>query len=110
MTEKYKLEVIANADGFKDYDEVIIEVKDCYIDNVSPNPASNNVMVNYKVENRNYAYIMVLNSTATTSNNYILDVNQTQTTFNVSNFQQGVFSVILICDGVAVDMKSLTVQ
>ena len=110
ITEKYKLEVIANADGFKDYDEVIIEVKDCYIDNISPNPASNNVIVEYKTENITSAYIMVLNSTATTNNNYIIDVDKPQTTLNVTNFQQGTYSVILVCDGVAVDMKTLIVQ
>lgn len=110
ITEKYKLEVIADADGFKDYDEIIVEVKDQYIDNISPNPASSNVVVNYKIDNTTSAYIMVLNATATTNSNYIVDVNQTQTTFNVSNFQQGSYSVILVCDGVAVDMKTLIVQ
>lgn len=110
ITKKYKLEVIASADGFKDYDEVVVEVKDCYINSVSPNPASSNVMVDYKTENTTSAYVMVLNATATTNNNYIIDVNQTQTTFNVANFQQGTYSVILVCDGVAVDMKTLIVQ
>ena len=83
ITEKYKLEVIAAADGFKAYDEVIIEVKDCYIDNISPNPASNDVVVNYKTENTTSAYIMVLNATATANNNYIIDVNQTQTVLSI---------------------------
>ena len=110
ITEKYKLEVIAAADGFKDYDEVIVEVKDCYIEALSPNPASNNVMVEYKTENISSAYIMVLNSTATTNNNYLIDINQTQANFNVANFQQGSYSVILVCDGMAVDMRTLIVQ
>ena len=110
ITEKYKLEVIADADGFKDYDEIIVEVKDRYIDNLSPNPASNNVVVEYKTDNTNSDYIMLLNTTATTNRNYIIDVNQTQAIFNVSNFQQGSYSVISFCDGVAVDMKTLIVQ
>lgn len=110
MTEKYKLEVIAGVDGFKDYDEVIVEVKDCYINTISPNPASNNVVVDYKTENITSGYIMVLNATATTNNNYIINVNQTQASFNVANYQQGTYSVILVCDGVAVDMKTLIVQ
>ena len=110
MTEKYKLEVIAGADGFKDYDEVIVEVKDCYINSISPNPANNNVVVDYKTENTTSAYIMVLNATATTNNNYIINVSQTQANFNVTNYQQGTYSVILVCDGIAVDMKTLIVQ
>jgi len=110
ITETYKLEVIANADGVKDYDEVIVAVKDCYIETISPNPASNDVVVAYKTENTTSGYIMVLNATATTNYNYIIDVNQLQTTFNVANFQTGAYSVILVCDGVAVDMKTLIVQ
>ena len=110
ITKKYKLEIIADADGFKDYDEVIVDVKRFTINSISPNPATNQVMVDYKADEASSAYLMVLNYTATTSSNYILDVNQTQTTFNVSNFQLGVYSVILVCDGVAVDMKSLIVQ
>ncbi|OFY97932.1 MAG: hypothetical protein A3K10_07105 [Bacteroidetes bacterium RIFCSPLOWO2_12_FULL_31_6] len=110
ITKKYKLEIIADADGFKDYDEVIVEVKQFMINNVSPNPASNQVVVDYKADEASSAYLMVMDYTATTSYNYILDVNQTQTTFNVSNFQTGVYSIILICNGVAVDMKSLVVQ
>jgi len=110
ITKKYKLEIIANTDGFKDYDEIVVNVKQFTIDNVSPNPASNQVVVDYKADEASSAYLMVMDYTATTSYNYILDVNQTQTTFNVSNFQTGVYSVILVCDGVAVDMKSLIIQ
>ena len=70
----------------------------------------NNVVVDYKTENTTSAYLMVLNATATTNNNYIINVNQTQANFNVTNYQQGTYSVILVCDGVAVDMKTLIVQ
>lgn len=110
ITKKYKLEIIANADGFKDYDEVVVDVKRFTINSISPNPATNQVIVDYKADEASSAYLMVMDFTASTSYNYILDVNQTQTIFNVSNFQPGVYSVILVCDGVAVDMKPLIVQ
>jgi hypothetical protein len=110
VTEKYKLEVIANSDGTKDYDEVIVKVKDCYISAMSPNPATNMVTVDYKVKNITSAYIMVLNTTATSSNNYIINVNQNKINFNVSSYTTGSYSVILVCDGKAVDMKTLIVQ
>jgi len=110
ITEKYKLEVIANSDGFKDYDEIVVNVKRFSINSIAPNPATNQVIVNYNIETGSSAYLMVLNSSATISYNYIIDVNQVQTTFNVSNYQQGMYNVVLVCDGVAVDMKSLIVQ
>lgn len=45
-----------------------------------------------------------------TINNYILDVTQNQKTLDVSSFQQGIYSVFLICNGAVVDMKQLSVQ
>ena len=110
ITEKFKLEVIASSDGTKDYDEVIIKVKDCYISSMSPNPATNLVTIDYKVKNVTSAYLMVLNTTATSSNNYIININQNQINFNVSSYPTGSYSVILVCDGKAVDMKTLIVQ
>jgi len=68
------------------------------------------VVVDYIIENTIAASIKVINATATTNNNYSIDVNQTRTTFNVANYQQGSYSVILVYDGVEVDMKTLIVQ
>jgi len=45
-----------------------------------------------------------------TSNNYILDCTQIQTTINVANYQTGIYTVALVCNGQIVDAKTLIIQ
>ncbi len=109
ITEKYKLEVIAELDGVKDYDEVEVKVKEFEILSLSPNPATSQVNVEYKANNASSAYLMIMMPYGS-SYNYILDVNQSQTSINVSGYQTGVYNVILVCNGQAVDALTLVVQ
>ena len=53
---------------------------------------------------------MILNQTATFSNNYILDVQQTSTWLDLSSYPAGAYTLILICDGMAVDAKNLIIN
>jgi hypothetical protein len=53
---------------------------------------------------------MILNQTATQSNNYILDVNGNETTIDVSDFNNGIYTVVLVCDGIATDAKTIIIQ
>lgn len=46
----------------------------------------------------------------TVNNNYILTPNSNQVNLDVSGYTPGVYNVILIVDGQAVDAKSLVVQ
>lgn len=111
ITEKYKLEVIADADGFKDYAEVEVTVNKYKLTSLNPNPASTNVTINYDVDGANSAYLMIVGTTNySTSNNYLLNTTQTQTIINVSNFQLGIYTVALVVDGQVVDAKSLMIQ
>ena len=110
ITSKYKLEVITDADGFKDYDEMEVTVNPFWIENISPNPASNIVKVEYVADKASSAYIMLVNQTATVSNNYIIDTNLLETNIDLSSYQTGVYTVVLVCDGVAKDAKNLVVQ
>lgn len=41
VSEKFKLEVIATTDGFKDYKEVEVTLKPSTLENIVPNPAIN---------------------------------------------------------------------
>jgi len=109
ITTKYKLEVIANTDGFKDYDEVTIVVKDYWIESISPNPADNHASINYKIENASSAYLMIMNDFGTIHNNYILPLNSTLHNIDVSNYVPGAYNVILIVNGIAVDSKNLII-
>ena len=110
ITSKYKLEVISNIDGFKDYDEMEVKVNPFWIENISPNPAQNHMSVDYKAENANSAYIMVLNETGTISQNYIINPTHTSILIDLSNYDSGNYTVILVCDGLARDAKHLVIQ
>ncbi len=109
ITKKYKLEVIATLDGVKDYDEVEIKVKEFEILGMSPNPATDQVTIDYKANNAISAYIIITMAYGSSSN-YILDVTQNNATIDVSNYQTGVYNVILVCNGQAVDASTLIVQ
>ena len=109
ITEKYKLEVIAELDGVKDYDEIEIKVKEFEIISVSPNPAINQVRIEYKAHNASSTYLMIAMPYGN-SHNYILDPNQDQVSINVTDYQTGVYNVILVCNGQIADVSTLIVQ
>ncbi|RTL13764.1 MAG: hypothetical protein EKK56_04065 [Flavobacteriaceae bacterium] len=112
VATKYKLEVIATTDGFKDYTEVDVTIKPSTINSISPNPASNEITIDYKINEANTAYLMIIGGYGTTSSsyNYILDSNNTQTTIDISNYQNGFYTVALVCNGQILDAKTLIKQ
>lgn len=112
IAEKYRLEVIATTDGYKDYREVEVTLKPSTLENISPNPASNNVIVSYKLNGASSAYLMVIGYYGSngTSNNYILDVNSSEANLNVSNYASGFYTVALVVNGEIVDAKTLIKQ
>jgi hypothetical protein len=109
ISEKFKLEVISTVDGFKDYTEVEVSLKPSVLSVIAPNPATNVVAIGYKINEGGSAYLMVLGGygTTATSNNYILDVNQSETTVDVSNYSNGFYTVALVVNGHIVDAKTL---
>ncbi len=109
VATKYKLEVIASADGFKDYDEVEVKLKPSSIESISPNPSSSTISISYKINGFSSAYLMILGGYGATasSNNYILDTNATQTSLDISNYQNGFYTIALVCNGAIVDAKTL---
>ncbi len=112
VATKYKLEVIATADGFKDYSEVQVNIKPSTLNTIAPNPARNNVTIGYKLNEVGSAYLMVIGYYGIngTSNNYILDVNSNETNLNVSNYPSGFYTVALVVNGEIVDAKTLIKQ
>jgi len=109
-TTKFKLEVLALTDGFKDYDEVLVNVKQYEITIISPNPATGEVMVEYDVEGVSSAYLLITKPYNLMSDIILLDAMQNQKIFNVSGFETGIYGVILVCDDQIVDQKILAVQ
>lgn len=112
IATKYKLEVIATIDGFKDYTEVNVNFKPNTLEVIAPNPASNTANISYKLNDVNSAYLMVLGSygTSGTTNNYILDVNSSNTNIDLTNYHNGFYTVALVCNGQIVDAKTLVKQ
>lgn len=111
VVKEYKLEVIATTDGFKDYSDVEVKFKPNVIESISPNPATNNITVNYKINDASSSYLMVIGYYGSnTSNNYILDTDLKQTQINVSSYPVGYYTVALVCNGEIVDAKTLIKQ
>jgi len=108
MEKKYKLEVIADIDGFKDYKDVDVKFKPDRITSIYPNPASDNMEIEYKINKSSSAYIMIVGITNPNFvNNYVIDVNQSSYTINVHNFPTGEYSIVLIGDGEIKDVQSV---
>ncbi|MEZ4778344.1 MAG: hypothetical protein R2786_03080 [Flavobacteriaceae bacterium] len=107
MTKTYKLEVVSSISGFKDYDEVTVSVNPYFIDTLIPNPASSQVTVNYLIDGCSSAYLMLVNTQTGSSDNYILDVTTSNTSIDISAYNTGLYSIILICDGEIQNSKTL---
>lgn len=110
VTQTYKLEIITDLDGFKDYDEVEVTVNPYLLQSLVPNPASNSVTINYDVSVASSAYLMVTNTSTSSSNNYILDTTVLQTTLDISTYPVGLYSVALVCNGQIQQSKILVKQ
>lgn len=110
ITRKYRLEVITEADGFKDYDEMEVKVNPFWIESLTPNPAQNQVNVVYQAEEASSAYFMIMDQTGTYSQNYIIDTSQSSQLIDVTSYLNGTYTVILVCDGLARDAKNLVIQ
>jgi len=110
VTKTYKLEIITDTDGYKDYDEVEVTVNPYKLESLVPNPATSQVTVNYIADEASSAYLMVVSTVTGISNNYILDVNETAVNLNITTYTSGLYSVALVCDGDIVDTKNLAKQ
>jgi hypothetical protein len=109
-TSTYKLEVTSTNDGYVDYDEMEVRVIHNWINSLSPNPATNTVMVDYTINAASTASIMLLNSTATYQQSFTIPPATGTLNINLSNVASGSYSVILIIDGVAEDSETLIIQ
>lgn len=66
--------------------------------------------MDYHLEEASSAYLMVINSFGTLSNNYILNVPDSKHTIDVSSYTPGVYNVVLIADGKVADAEALVIQ
>lgn len=111
IAKTYKLEIIALADGYKDYAEVEVTLKPNSITTLYPNPSSNQVTVAYKINEGEAAYLSVTGFYGSNiSNNYILDIEENEVTLDVSSYPQGLYSIALIVNGEVQDTITLIKQ
>jgi hypothetical protein len=110
FTQQYKLEVISNLDGLKDYDELQVTVNPYKIESLVPNPATSTVTVNYMVDEAISAYLMVVHQNSGNTSNYIIDTLENSHTIDLSNFTAGLYSIILVCEGEIQGSKNLVKQ
>ena len=109
--QRYSLEVIAVADGYKDYDEVSVSVSPYSIELLTPNPASEYVTVTYNASGAETAYLKVNGlNVSFTSENISIDPGRSRATIDVSTFPEGIHTVTMVCDGVVVDAEMLSVE
>jgi hypothetical protein len=109
VAKKYKLEVIATADGFKDYTEVEVKLKPSVLSVITPNPATDNVTIGYKINEGGSAYLMILGGygTNSASNNYIINPELSEININVASYGNGFYTVALIVNGHIIYAKTL---
>jgi len=114
VLQKYKLEVIALSDGYKDYAEAKIDLKPNRIELFYPNPAFGEAQVKYIINQGENAYLSIIpiytdvvNVANAVSDNYILDVNNNTKIVNLNNYSIGLYKIILIVNGEISDTKTL---
>lgn len=111
IAEEYQLEVIAMNDGFKDYSSVEIEIAPESIVSISPNPATDQVTINYKIKESSSSYLMVMGYYGSqTSYNYLLNNQYRFVSIDTTSYPSGYYTIALICDGVIVDATTLYKQ
>ncbi|MGO3812303.1 hypothetical protein [Mesonia sp.] len=109
IAQTYKLEIIAEADGYKDYTNIYAD-SSYKLQSLSPNPASSQVTVNYQTAGADSGYINITSTQTAISNNYILDVNAASVNIDVSAYPTGTYVVALNCNGEIVETKNLIIQ
>jgi len=95
-----KLEVIAESDGFKDYDEFNLAVMPHYIETISPNPASQAVNVTYSIDSAQAlaAKISFIHHNTNHIYFYPVDIFDESINMDISALPQGNYTITLMVD------------
>jgi hypothetical protein len=110
-TSTYTLEVTANIDLYKAYDEATIFVNPYQIESLSPNPANQSCQVIYDADGATTAQLLITKvATGTTIYSQNIPPQQTQSTLKTSNISAGNYLVLLVCDGMVAHAVNLQIQ
>jgi hypothetical protein len=109
----YQLKVTAMSDGFTASDEVEVKLNPDRIENLYPNPATDVITVDYKINHATNASIRIMpfsRSLAVTPEAvYDLDVNANSITINFSEltgFPTTIYIISLVCNGQIIDSRT----
>ena len=110
FSQKYKIEIKQDKDGFKAYDEVMVIVVDGVIKHLAPNPAKDYVIVYYLLsDNATNVSVQVSNLFNNVSVSYPLSTTEEELNIPLSGLVSGNYVVKLIVSGVVVDVQSLII-
>ena len=112
QSQQYRLSVQATADGYKGYDTVSVVVRNGAITSLSPNPATNQVVVSYSITNQvQGGTVQISNTSGIVLLSTPFTASQTSTTLNLQNLVAGQYNVRLVsATGEVMDTKTLIVQ
>ena len=112
QSQQYRLSVQATADGYKGYDTVSVVVRSGDITSLSPNPASNQVVVSYALSNQvQGGTVQIANTNGVAVLSVPFTSAQTSATLNLQTLVAGQYSVRLVsATGEVLDSKNLIVQ
>lgn len=107
-TQHYKLEVVATADGFKDYDSVRATVRNGAIVSLSPNPTDNQLTVTYRLAaGITNATIEISDVQNLSVQSYPVTATATTKTVSLAGLTAGTYVVKLIINGETVDTRQV---
>ncbi len=107
-TQHYKLEVVATADGFKDYDSVRATVRNGAIVSLSPNPTDNQLTITYRLAaGITNATIEISDVQNLSVQSYPVTATATTKTVSLAGLTAGTYVVKLIVNGETVDTRQV---
>ena len=110
-TTTYTLEVIAEDDGYKDYDDVTVTVTNGLITSVAPNPASSTTTVNYETTGVSTVKLKVVDTGSMVEvDNFTVTAGTGSKVITVSGYNTGTHIITLEGDSQDLDSKTLIVQ
>ncbi len=97
MSQKYTLEVVADSDGARDYDEVTATVQGGTIMQITPNPASEQVNISYQLApNISLSQLQIVNTMGIVVKSQIINNQNNNTSITVQNLMTGQYVVRLV--------------
>lgn len=112
ISQKYKVVITKEEDGYRSYDEVEVIAVDGIIKSLSPNPAHNELKVVYELSdniNTISANIQISNIQQTVVIDYPIDSTSKDKTISISGYNTGAYIVKLLINGKVVDTQNLII-